>query len=220
MTNGIILVDDHTIVLDGLRALLKEHSDLNVLATLDSAREAIQVSRRLQPQLIITDLTMPELNGIELAHQLKTLLPEAKILCLSMHTEQSLIAAAFSAGVSGYVLKDCAGVELIKAIRQVMAGRTYLSPAITDIVLEGYKNACDKLLSPSFTLLSAREREILQMIAEGFETRQIAGQLHLSIKTIGSHRENIMRKLQIHSVAGLTKYAIREGLTSVNIATE
>ena len=212
----ILIADDHAIVLEGLCSLLSQESDFSILATAQDGREAVYQSRQLRPDLVITDLSMPNLNGIDAARQIKKTQPEMIILCLSMHTEEKLIAAAISAGISGYVLKDCAVQELIQAIRIVLANHVYISPAITSVIVEGYKESLKTLPSTVFTSLTPREREIVQLIAEGDSIKTIAGKLCLSVKTISTHRENAMRKLQIDNLADLVKYAIRAGLTSIS----
>ena len=214
MTIRILLADDHQIVLDGLRALLEQQPDMTVIAAVSDGHQAVQVSQRLQPHLVIMDVSMPGLNGVEATRQLKADWPTLKVLCLSMHADKRFVRGVLDAEASGYLLKEAAGEELVRAIHIVLADQIYLSPAIASVVVADYE-ALRSDLPPSVLMqLTAREREILQLIAEGHDTKAIAAHLHLSIKTIGTHREHLMAKLHTHSVAGLTRYAIREGLTS------
>ena len=213
MKIGIVLADDHVMFLSGLRALLEKERDLEVIAEVRDGREAVKVAREKKPDLVVMDVSMPGMNGIEATRQITAELPRVRILCLSMHASEQFVADAFEAGASGYLLKESPFEEMLTAIRAVIANQTYLSPAVARPILEGYRT----LRSGHASLLSCltgREREVLQLVAEGHSTKDIAGQLHLSIKTIDTHRRHIMEKLSIHSVAGLTKYAIRHGLTA------
>lgn len=216
MTIRLLLADDHTLVRDGLSALLAADPDLEVVGAVSDGRAAVRQCRKLHPRLAIMDLAMPGLNGMDATRQIKAAEPETRVLCLSMHAEERFVAAALDAGASGYVLKDCAAAELIRAIHAVTAGLTYLSPAIAGLVVQGYRGGRPKAPTSAFALLTAREREVLQLIAEGHSTKAIAARLHLSVKTIGTHREHLMAKLDARSVAALVKYAIREGLTSAD----
>ncbi len=213
MSVRVVLADDHTMFLRGLRALLEKEPDLEVIAEVKDGREAVRVAHEKMPDLIVMDVTMPGMNGIEATREITAHLPKVKVLCLSMHSEERFVAAVLEGGASGYLLKECALEELLRAVRAVMANQTYLSPAITGTVMEGYKAHRSGHPSP-FSLLTGREREILQLLAEGHSTKDIAARLHLSVKTIDTHRHRIMDKLNIHSIAGLTKYAIRHGLTT------
>lgn len=215
MTIKILLVDDHRIMRDGLSALLKNEPDMEVVAESDNGREAVEMSRKLKPTVVVMDMSMPGLNGAEATRQILALCDDVKVLALSMHADKRFIIGALSAGASGYVLKDCAFEDLVRAIRTVAMNRTYLSPNIADIVVESYRHS-QPSPSESFPVLTPREREVLQLISEGASVKKIASILRVSTKTIETHREHIMKKLNIHSVAGLTKYAIREGLTSLD----
>jgi DNA-binding NarL/FixJ family response regulator len=210
----ILLADDHQIILDGLCAILAQQPEIEVIAMVHDGREAVRKSCIQRPHVVIMDLAMPGLNGIEAIHQIITECPGVKSLCLSMHADKRFVAAALKAGASGYMLKDQAADDLIRAIHTVMANQVFLSPVIAGIVVESYTMLQSATLSPVFTLLTQREREVLQLIAEGCDTKSIATQLRLSLKTIATHREHLMDKLHIYSIAGLTKYAIREGLTT------
>ena len=210
----ILLVDDHRIMRDGLSALLKNEPDIEVVAEADNGRDAVEMARDLNPTVVVMDMTMPGLNGVEATRQILKLNDSIKVLVLSMHADKRFVIGALSAGASGYMLKDCAFEELVRAIRTVM-NRTYLSPGIADIVVESCRSnqpASDQ--APS--ALTPREREVLQLVTEGASVKKIASILHVSIKTIETHRQHIMNKLNTRSVADLTKYAIREGMTSLD----
>jgi len=211
----ILLVDDHRIMRAGLHALISEQEDMKVTGEAGDGREAVRLAARLKPQVIIMDLSMPGLNGIDATRQILSDNPAARIIALSMHTEQRLVTEMIRAGAAGYLLKDCAIDEVIEAIRTVAGNRSFLSRKISDLVLKDYAlrlpEGGTSLLDP----LTQREREVLQLIAEGKRTREIADLLALSIKTIEHHRQQIMIKLNVESVAELTKVAIREGLTSI-----
>ncbi|MDJ0865761.1 MAG: response regulator transcription factor [Myxococcota bacterium] len=210
----ILLVDDHGIFLQGLRALLSQRPDVEVVGEVTEGRAALEVAAECRPDVVIMDLSMPGMNGMDATRQLVKRFPDTKVLCLSMHAESLFVEAALEAGAAGYLLKDCVLDELARAIRTVVSGRVYLSPAIAGTVVEALKTSRSETPASAFSILTDRERAVLQLLAEGFSTKEIAARLHLSVKTIGTHREHIMAKLDIRSVAGLTKYAIREGLTS------
>jgi DNA-binding NarL/FixJ family response regulator len=215
MSIRVLLVDDHKLFLAGLRAVLEAEPGMEVIGEAEDGRSAIEAARKGRPDLVVMDLSMPDMNGVEATRQITAELPAVKVLCLSMHSEERFVDAALKSGASGYVLKDCDLDELLRAVRELAANRVYLSPAIGVTVLEAYKRKDEQGSEISaFSLLTAREREVLQLIAEGHSTPEIAERLGLSTKTIGTYREHLMEKLDIHSVAGLTKYAIREGLTS------
>jgi two-component system response regulator NreC len=215
MALRIIIADDHQMLRQGLRALLEGESGLEVVGEAENGHEAVRLCKRLKPDVVIMDVGMPELNGIEATRQCVTESPGVKILALSMHTDRRFASGMLQAGASGYLLKDAAFDELIQAVRAVAAGKTYLSPAITEVVVDDYVQRLAQGEGGVFTVLSAREREVLQCLAEGMSTKTIAETLHVSVKTIETHRQQIMNKLDIHSVAELTKYAVREGLTSL-----
>lgn len=217
MTTRIILVDDHRIVRDGLRALLEGEKDFQVVGEADSGLQAIDRSRHLQPNVIVMDVGMPELNGIEATRQITAMLPGVKVIALSMHSDERFVRRMFQAGASGYLKKDCAYPELTQAIRTVLKDRVYLSPEISKVVVRDYTRRTDaQEMASGYVQLTPRQREVLQMMAEGHPTKEIAATLHLSTKTIEAHRQNIMEKLKLRNVAELTKFAIREGLTSLD----
>lgn len=214
MTIKILLVDDHKIVRQGLRNLLEKEHDFEVLAEAEDGRSAVRLARELSPQVVIMDVGMPDLNGIEATRQVLADAPGIKVIALSMHSDRRFVSNMIKAGASGYLLKDTAFEELVSAIRVVMNNRTYLSPEVSDIVIKDYSLGPKADISV-YSLLTAREREVLQLMAEGKSTKQIAELLHVSVKTVETHRQQIMNKLDIRSIAELTKYAIREGLASL-----
>ena len=215
MSIRVLLADDHEIMLNGLRSLLEQEADMVVVGEAKDGREAVAAAREKAPQVVVMDLSMPGMNGIEATRRIAAEQPAVKVLCFSMHGDQGFVGAALEAGAAGYLLKDYAVDDLVQAIRAVAAGETYLCPQIAGTVVEAYKAARGKNTGPSaYSLLTAREREVLQLIAEGHTNGRIAERLGLSVKTVGTHRERLMAKLDIHTVAGLTKYAVREGLTS------
>ncbi len=210
----IILADDHKIVRQGLRTLLEKEPDIEVIAEADDGRMAVRLARELSPQVIIMDVGMPDLNGIEATRQVLAETPGIKVIGLSMHCDRRFVMNMLKAGASGYLLKDSAFEELASAIRRVLANKIYLSPEISNIVVKDYlQGGGDETV---YTVLTPREREVLQLMAEGKSSRQIADLLNISIKTVETHRMQIQHKLEIYSVAELTKYAIREGLSSLD----
>ena len=215
MKYRIVIADDHRIVRQGLRSLVEQENDLEVVGMAANGRQALQMTRRLKPDVVIMDISMPDLNGIDATSQIVKEVSGVKVIALSMHSEKQLIDGMLRAGAAGYLLKESAFEELIKAIRIVCAGKKYLSPDVTDIVLRDYLNPSidnDHPLTPDLTL---REREVLQLIVEGCATKEVANRLNISIKTVESHRSRIMNKLGLHTVAELTKYAVRCGITSL-----
>ena len=214
----ILLADDHRIVRQGLRSLLEAEADFTVVAEADNGRAAIDLTDELAPDVVVMDVGMPELNGIEATRRIASRSPRVKVVALSMHSDRRFVAEMLKAGAAGYLLKDGAFEELVGAIRTVAAGRTYLSPRIADVVVEGYlRNNTTPAEPTAYARLSPREREVLQLLAEGKATKEAAAALHLSVKTVETHRRQIMEKLNMYSVAELTKYAIREGLTSLEV---
>jgi len=212
----VLIADDHKIMLAGLRSLLEKHPDFDVVAEAENGRKAVQLAQEKMPDVIVMDVSMPDLNGIEATKQIIESLPETRVIALSMHSDKRFVKGMLQAGASGYLLKDCASQELATAIHQVADGKKYLSPEITGVVINDFLlGASAEEVTTVASLLSPREREVLQLIAEGWSTKQIASHLYVSIKTIETHRRQIMKKLDLHSIADLTKYAIREGLTSI-----
>lgn len=215
MNVTVVLADDHRIMRQGLRALLEKQPDMQVVGEAEDGRAAVDLVREVRPDLVVMDLTMPELNGIEATRQITARDSDVRVLALSMHSDKRFVTGALGAGACGYLLKDCATEELVEAIHAVVANRTYLSPGIAGMVLEEYMHHLKTNEHPALSVPSPREREVLQLIAEGKTIKEMARTLNLSAKTVETHRQRIMRRLDIHSVAELTKYAIREGLTSL-----
>ncbi len=215
MKHRIVIADDHRIVREGLKSLVEKEKDLEVAGMAENGRQALLLTRKLKPDVVIIDIAMPDLNGIDAAQQIADEVPGVKVIALSMHSEKQFVEGMLRAGAAGYLLKDSAFEELIKAIRIVCAGKKYLSPEVTDIVLRNYLSPSigeDVEKEPDLTL---REREVLQLISEGSTTREIAEQINISIKTVETHRKNIMDKLNLHTVAELTRFAIRNGISSI-----
>ena len=215
MSVRILLADDHTIIRQGLHSLLEKEADMEVVGEAEDGRKTLQLVRRLAPDIVVMDITMPNLNGVDAAHEIVSEFPQIKVIALSIHSHRHFVAGMLKAGASGYVLKECVFDEFVQAIRTVASGGTYLSPRIAGVVVEDYVEHLTATVDSSLAKLTDREHEVLQLLAEGRSTKQIALELHVSPKTIESNRHNIMEKLDIHSVAELTKYAIREGLTSL-----
>jgi DNA-binding NarL/FixJ family response regulator len=218
MKHRILLVDDHKLFRNGMRALLEQQGDFTIIGEAQDGREALRLAQQQPPDVVIMDASMPGMNGLEATRQLTATQPKVKVLVVSMHAERSFVIAALEAGAAGYLLKDCAGEEFVQAIHAVQANQTYLCPRMAGFVAEAYRRpqvspAAGTPSSPS--PLTVREREIVQLLAEGQSPTQIAALLHVSIKTVHTHRDHIMKKLQLDSLAALTKYAIREGLTSL-----
>lgn len=216
MTIRILLADDHKITRDGLRALLEQQPKMKVIGEAENGRQAIRLAQQLAPDIVVMDISMPELNGIEATRQIVSELPETRVIALSMYADRRYVIGMLKAGVSGYLLKNCAFDELVTAIVAVMENDSYLSPRIADTVMKDYSHLLNKEEASIAEILTNREREVLQLIAEGLSTRQIAESLHVSIKTVETHRQQIMKKLNAKSVAELTKIALREGLTSLD----
>jgi two-component system response regulator NreC len=213
MSIKVLLADDHKIVRDGLRALLEKQEGMEVVAEADNGRTTVRLARELRPDVVIIDIGMPDLNGIDATRQIMAEVPGIKVVALSMHSDKRFVAQMFKAGASAYLLKDCAFEELVRGVEAVVSGLTYLSPQIAGPVMDDYVRRLSTTDSSGFSVLTTREREVLQLLAEGKTTRQIAGDLHVSTKTIETHRQQMMSKLNVSSVADLIKYAIREGLT-------
>jgi DNA-binding NarL/FixJ family response regulator len=215
MSIRIIIADDHQIVRQGLRTLLEKEPDMEVVAEAEDGRRTLNLAREMVPHVIVMDVEMPDLNGIEATMQIMAELPQIKVIALSMYSDRRFVTNMLKAGACGYLLKDCAFEELVQAIRLAMSNRIYLSPGIADVVVKDYVNHTPTPTPSVFSVLTPREREVLQLLSEGKRTTQIAELLHISIKTVETHRMQIMHKLGMRSVAELTKYAIREGLTSL-----
>ncbi len=215
MTTKILIADDHKILREGLRSLLEEQSDIQVVGEAENGRDAVYLATKLEPDVVVIDIAMPDLNGIEAARRIKKAAPGVKLLALSAHSEGNYVKGMIQNGASGYLLKDCASEELIKAIEAIVKGHIYLSPSIAGVIVDDYVQSLSTTGVPRVTVLTSREREVLQLLTEGNSTKQMAERIHLSVKTVESHRRSVMKKLDLSSVAELTKYAIREGITSL-----
>jgi DNA-binding NarL/FixJ family response regulator len=214
MSITVFLADDHAVVRDGLRALLEAQHDIQVLGDAANGRDAVRRVAELRPDVVIMDIAMPELNGIEATQQILDLCPSTQVIILSIFSTAEHIFRALEAGARGYLLKESAGIEVVKAVRAVHARRRYLSQKISDTAIEDYlhQRKSVKVKSP-LARLSPREREILQLVVEGKSSAEIADSLPLSIKTVESYRSRLMKKLGIHNLPGLTKFAIQHGIT-------
>jgi len=215
MSIRIIIADDHKIMRDGLRSLIEKQHNMEIIGEAANGRTTVTLALKLSPDVIVMDVSMPDMNGIEATRKIIEKSPRVKILALSMFSDKKFVAEMLSAGASGYLLKDSAARELMHAIQAVVKNRSYLSPAIADIMIEEYRQIVTKENLSVFSLLTSREREVLQYIAEGKTIKEIAFALKISVKTAETYRQHIMDKLDIHTIAGLTKYAIKEGLTSL-----
>jgi two-component system response regulator NreC len=213
MSIKIIVVDEHKILREGLSTLIAKQPEMEIIGEATDGREALQLLEKSKPDLILMDVTMPNLNGIEATRKIKSKNPNIEIIALSLHSDRRYVLGMIDAGASGYLLKECAFEELVRAINTVMSKKKYLSPGISDILIDEYvkKTTTDK--PTIYSKLTPREREILQLIAEGKNTKEIARYLFISVKTVETHRRHIKKKLKVDSVAELTKIAIREGLT-------
>jgi DNA-binding NarL/FixJ family response regulator len=210
------LAEDHTIVRKGLRALLADEADIEVVAEAADGREAVQLAQQFLPDVVLMDLSMPGLSGLEATRQIRHRMPEVKVLVLTRHANEEYVLQILRAGASGYVLKKAAPAELVSAIQAVSRGDSFLSPAISRTVIEEYVRQAEAMVKDSYEQLTDREREVLQLIAEGHSSREIAEQLCISEKTARTHRANLMDKLDLHSTAELTQYAIRKGLVGLD----
>lgn len=215
MTVRILIADDHKILREGLKSLLEKQPDFAVVAEAQDGLSAISAAKKHKPDIAILDIGMPDLNGIEVTRRIRSEMAETRVIALSMHADRRFVMGILEAGANGYLLKDSAFAELITAVTAVAKGKMYLSPSIAETVVKNSLEKLDRKDEGSSVLLSGREREVLQMIAEGKSTKEIALKLFVSTKTVETHRKQIMDKLNIRTVAGLTKYAIREGLTSL-----
>lgn len=214
MSLRILLADDHRIVVEGLRSLIEKTRDLTVVAEAATGREAVKLAQERHADIVIMDINLPDMNGIEATRQLLSVMPHVKVIGLSMHSDKRYVKGMLRAGACGYIVKADIFDDVLKAIEAAAKGRFYLSPRITGLVIEDSLFHSPESASSSLSRLTSREREILQLLAEGWATKDIASKLHLSQKTVHSHRQQIMSKLNLHSIAELTKYAIREGITS------
>jgi two-component system nitrate/nitrite response regulator NarL len=206
-------VDDHPIVLDGIKSHLGAQPEFEVVGDATNGQEALRKAKLTLPDVVLMDISMPHMNGLEAMVQLRKQVPDAKVLVLSMHDNKEYISQIIRVGARGYLLKDCSPAELVSAIKAVHAGEVYFSPAVSRMLVEEVVDA--KTSTASSPSLTEREKQVLSLIAEGLLNKQIADKLGIGVRTIETHRERVMRKLDIHTVAGLTKYAIAQGMTSM-----
>jgi len=216
MSIRILLVDDHQIFRDGLRSILDSEDGVEVVGEAGDGRGAVEMARTLAPDVVVMDIGMHGLNGVEATRQIKAAHPGLKVVALSTYSDRSYVLSMLEAGASGYVLKTAAFDEMRRAVQTVAKGKHFLSPDITGLVVDAHVRESSPAGGSAKIPLGAREREILQLLAEGHSSPEIARRLHISTSTVDSHRRNIMRKLDVHSVAELTKYAVREGLTPLD----
>jgi len=211
----IVIAEDHTILREGLRSLLSSSANFEIIGEAGDGREAIRQAKKFKPDLILTDLSMPKMNGMEAIKEIKRESPATKVLVLTVHRAEEYILATFRAGADGYLLKDSTHSELLMAVKKVLSGTHYISPEISEKVIEGYIEGKKSLKSrTSWETLTQREREILKLIAEGYRNKEIADDLCISVKTVEKHRANLMEKLDLHSIQALTTFAIEKGLVS------
>jgi DNA-binding NarL/FixJ family response regulator len=211
----VVLADDHKMIRAGLRLVLEQQADVAVAGEADDGREAVALAGELKPDVVVMDVGMPNLNGIEAARQIKQERPETAVVMLSMHSDEGYILRALRAGATGYILKDSAEADLVGAVRAVADGKSFFSPKVSRILLEDYMRKLRKTgAEDSYDLLSAREREILQLVAEGKSSKEIANLLNLSVYTVETHRGNIMQKLNLRGIPELILYAVRKGIVA------
>ncbi len=211
----VVIADDHKIVREGLRSLIEKQPGMEVVAEAENGRTTVQKVEEVSPDVVVMDISMQDLNGIDATRQIISRFPSVKVIALSIHSDKQFVAGMLSAGASGYLLKEGDFRELTNAIRMVVSNQVYLSPRIAGIVTEGYVRHLSEAGSSAHSILTAREREVLQLLTEGMSAKNIASHLRLSVKTVEGHRQKIMGKLKVNNVAELTKYAIREGLTTL-----
>lgn len=213
----VLLADDHTIVRKGIRFVLDNEADIEVVGEAENGREAVQKVEQLVPDLALMDISMPLLNGLEATQQIVKRFPHVKVLILTMHADEEFIFQCLRAGAAGYVIKQTAPTELVSAIYAVYQDESFLSPAVSKTVIEEYIRQADRQRTEDrYDKLTDREREVLQLLAEGFSNREAAETLHISVKTVRVHRDNLMSKLDIHNLPDLVKYAIRKGIISLD----
>ena len=204
----ILLADDHAVVRQGFRMILAAHPDMEIVGEAGNGREAVELAERLKPEVVVMDVSMPELNGIEATRRLAASLPHTRVLALSMHKDSVYVREILRAGARGYLLKDSVADDLVSAVRAVASGEGYLSPQVSNAVLDDYR----RHVTNPIDLLTSREREVLQMLAEGKTNKEIAGVLNLSAYTVEAHRGRVMEKLNVHTIADLVRFAVRNGL--------
>ena len=211
----VVIADDHGLVREGLQTLLERQPGFTVVGLAHNGRAALELVTKHTPDIAVLDIGMPDLNGIDATRAIRAAVPRVKVIALSMHADRQFVRRMFEAGASGYLLKDCAFEELLRAIQTVMEGNAYISPGIAGVVLDSLMDKEHPAASSGALQLTDRERQTLQLLAEGKTTKEIAGTIGVSVKTVETFRQQIMGKLNLHTVAALTKFAIREGITSV-----
>jgi DNA-binding NarL/FixJ family response regulator len=216
MEYSIVIVEDHQLFRNGLKSILNKRNDITIVGEAEDGIEAVKLIRRLKPDLVLLDLSMPKMGGISVMKDVKRELPDTKILLLTIHESDQYVLEAFEAGADGYCIKDSSRQELMLAIESVLQGKTYISPGISDQVMEGYLSNRKRLKEKtSWDTLTQREREVLKLLAEGHSNKEIGKLLHISVKTVEKHRANLINKLDLHNVAQLTAYAVKQGLVEL-----
>ena len=211
----ILLADDHTLMRQGLRKIIEEHDDWEVVGEAGTGRDAVQQALEIRPDIVVLDIAMPQLNGIEATRQISRRAPDIRVLILSMYSDEAYILQVLKAGARGYLLKDSADVDLIRAITAVGQGKSFFSPAVARVMLDDYvRNLAERGLTDRYDSLSEREREVFQLIAEGNSNKEVAELLGVSVSTVETHRTHIMEKLDVHSTAEIVLYAVRKGVIS------
>ena len=211
----ILLADDHTLMRQGLRKIIEEHDDWEVVGEAGTGRDAVQQALEMRPDIVVLDIAMPQLNGIEATRQISRRAPDIRVLILSMYSDEAYILQVLKAGARGYLLKDSADVDLIRAITAVGQGKSFFSPAVARVMLDDYvRNLAERGLTDRYDSLSEREREVFQLIAEGNSNKEVAELLGVSVSTVETHRTHIMEKLDVHSTAEIVLYAVRKGVIS------
>lgn len=212
----VLLADDHKILRDGLKSLLESNGNFEIVGEAENGRETVALVKKLSPDIVVMDVAMPDMNGVDATQKITRLESDCRVLALSGYPDSLYVTGMLEAGAKGYLLKDVAAEELITAINTIVGGRIYVSPSISDTLIDAYLQRVKGEIGPDSEALSIREREVLQLVAEGRSTAKIAGKLNLSERTVETHRKRIMDKLGLRSVAELTKYAIRKGITSLD----
>jgi DNA-binding NarL/FixJ family response regulator len=215
MGTKILIADDHGILRQGINSLIKEHGDMQVVGEANNGLEAVEMARKLRPDVVLIDVTMSGLSGIEATRQIKSELPEIKVLALTVHAEREVVLDMIRAGASGYILKECAFEDLINAIKTLIAGQSYLSPQVASIVLDGIAKDGFKVIQGDRVIFTLRESQVLRLLTGGESAKQIAAEVGLSVKTVEAIRRHIMEKAAVNNLADLTKFAIREGITKI-----
>ena len=213
----VLLAEDHLIVREGFRSLLKSESDIEVVGEAETGRQAVTLAKKLRPAIVVMDIAMPQLNGLEATRQIRKTIPGTKVLMLSAHSDDAYVEQAVAFGAVGFLLKQTSSHDLSRAIREVQGGNGFFSPSIAKRLHAQKSPNGDKPLRKRVARLSSRELEVLQLIAEGQPNKQVAGELEISIKTVEKHRQSLMQKLNIHDVAGLTRYAIGAGIIESSV---